>query len=344
MISQQTILRIKDIAISEIIMPYVALKNNSGCCPFHNEKTPSFHVKDNKGIFKCFGCGASGDGIRFVEMHEKLSFSETIERIARDHGITIKYEDSYTPEERKEKQDKQDTFRRILNYAQEYFQKQLQQHPKAKQYLFDRCIDDEIIEEWQLGYAPEDWKGITPGLIERGWYDPALHLGLIGSNDGRNYDTYRNRITIPLTDRLGQIIGFAGRIIGEGMPKYINPKESDLYKKSNVWFGWDKAIKQIAEQRNVFIVEGYFDVISMQRHDVYNTIASCGTAIDQKQWKQLKQYTPTVTLMYDGDKAGRDKLYKHTHSALKQGFHVQIVDMKDGEDPDQMARNYMAEA
>ena len=342
-ISERSIQAIRDISITDVVGKYVKLVKNKGCCPFHDEKTPSFSVNPRKNSFKCFGCGVGGDGIAFVERHDRLSFHETLERLARDHNIAIEYEDSFTPEHRKEHQDKMDVYRQILNYAFDYYRKALSTNLQVKKYLMDRAIDDDVIDEWQLGFAPDAWQGVTPGIIERGWYDPALQIGIIGTTDGKNYDMYRNRVIIPLRDRQGQLIGFAGRVIDNSQPKYINPKESEVYTKSNLWFGWDSAIKTIASDRNVYVVEGYFDVISMQRRGLANTIASCGTAIDDKQWKLLKPHTPTVSLMYDGDKAGQEKVMKHTLAALKQGFHVQYIELIEGIDPDEWARSIGAD-
>ena len=342
MIAPATIQAIREISIEAIVSQYIKVTKHTACCPFHNENTPSFHLNNKKNIFKCFGCGIAGDGIKFVELHERLSFSETLERIARDHSIAIEYIDSFTPEERKAHIDKMDEYRNILNYAQNFYRNALQNNPAIKQLLYDRGLTDDDIIDWKLGYAPDGFQGIVNGIIERNWYEPATHIGLIGTTNGTSWDMYRNRITIPLTDRHGQIIGFSARVVDDSKPKYMNPKESDIYQKSNLWFGWDEAIKTIAHEKNAIIVEGYFDVISLHRKNITNSIAGCGTEIDEKQLKLLKPHTPCVTLMYDGDNAGQKKLLAHTIKASKLSFAVQIIEMPEGIDPDDLSKQYDA--
>lgn len=340
MISEQTIQAIRDISVEEIVSRYLEVKKHAACCPFHNENTPSLRINNAKNIFKCFGCGVAGDGIKFVELHEKLTFSETLERIARDHGIHVEYIDTYTPEERKAHTDKMDTYRQILNYAQNFYTKALANNDEIKSKLYERGITDDDIIDWKLGYAPDGFQGIVKGIVERGWFEPAFHIGLVGTTSGTNWDMYRNRITIPLSDRHGQIIGFSARVVDDSKPKYLNPKESDIYQKSNMWFGWDEAIKSIAEEKNARIVEGYFDVISLHRKNVTNAIAGCGTEIDEKQLRLLKPHTSCITLMYDGDNAGQKKIAMHTKKALKLGFAVQVVEMPEGKDPDDLSKQF----
>lgn len=344
MISDNTIQAVRNLDINDVLSRYITIKKNSACCPFHNENTPSFHTKPTKGFFKCFGCGVSGDAIRFVEMHQKLTFYETIERIAADHGIAIELDDKYSPEERKQRQDKLLTYRQVLQFANDFFRKQLQRSPEAMNYLLKRDVSETTIDEWQLGYAPDGWHNLTQPIIERGWYEPARELGLIATSDGRNFDVYRNRIIIPITDKHSQVVGFAGRSMGDEKPKYINPRESDMYIKSAIWFGWAQAINSIDKLSEAIITEGYFDVISMHRSGATNTIASCGTSIDDKQWKALKSYAKNIAIMYDGDNAGQKKIHTHVLEGLKLGFNMKVIHVFEGVDPDDIARQFYSES
>jgi DNA primase len=337
MISEKSMQDIRDVSPSVIIGKVVKLKKNSGLCPFHDEKSPSFHVDDRKGIFKCFGCGASGDGIKFVQLYEKISFYEACESIAKTQGISIDYIDNYTPEQRAQHKEKLEVYKEILDYCHSFYKRQLQLNEEVKKSLIDRGIDDEDIEEWQLGFAPDDWQSVVPHIVNKGWHTPALEIGIIGSTDGRNYDVYRNRIIIPLYDRQEQLIGFAGRSLGDAKPKYINPKESEVYVKSDTWFGFFRAAKAMQQANNVYVVEGYFDAISMHKQGVTNTLASCGTETSDGQIRRLKSYTNTISIMYDGDAAGQKKIAKVVQQALKNGLHAQVVEL-DGVDPDEFCR------
>ena len=337
MITENSMQAIRDVSISTIVGRVVKLKKNSGLCPFHDEKSPSFSVDDRKGIFKCFGCGIGGDGIKFVQQYEKLSFFEACESIAKANGITLDYIDNYTPEQRAAHKEKLEVYKEILAYCHAFYKKQLQQNNDAKQSLIDRGIDDDDIEEWQLGFAPDEWQSVVPQIVNNGWHTPALEIGIIGTTDGRNYDMYRNRIIIPMYDRQAQLIGFAGRAMGDAKPKYINPKESEVYIKPDTWFGFDRAAKTIQQANNVYVVEGYFDVISMHKQGVTNTVASCGTETSDAQVKRLKAYTNTVSVMYDGDTAGQKKIAKVVQQVVKQGMHAQVVEL-DGVDPDEYCR------
>jgi DNA primase len=337
MITEQSMQGIRDVSIEAIVGRVVKLKKHTGLCPFHDESTPSFHVDVRKGIFKCFGCGVGGDGIKFIQLINKQSFYEAVESIAKDHGIALEYIDNYTPEQRQQFKEKMEVYKEILAFCQNFYQTQLQRSPEAKEYLLTRGYDDDVIADWQLGYAPDDWQSVVPTIVNKGWHTPALELGLIGSTDGRNYDTYRNRIIIPLFDRQHQLIGFAGRSLGDAKPKYINPKESEVYVKSDTWFGLERAGKSMQKANNAYVVEGYFDVISLHCNGVDNAIASCGTEVSDMQVRRLKAYTTTVSVMYDGDAAGQRKITGVVQKVLKHGLHAQVVAL-EGVDPDEFCK------
>jgi len=337
MISENSMQQIRDIPVSAVVGRVVKLKKNTGLCPFHNEHTPSFHIDDRKGIFKCFGCGEGGDAIKFVQLYEKLSFFEAVESLARAHNISLDYIDNYSPEQRQAVKEKLELYKEILAYCHRFYINALQKSAAAREYLLGRGYDDDVIADWQLGYAPGEWQNIVPTIINNGWYNAALELGLIGTTDGRNYDMYRDRIIIPLYDRQAQLIGFAGRALGDAKPKYINPKESEVYVKSDTWYGMERAASTMHTTGNAFITEGYFDVISMHVHGITNTVASCGTEVSDLQLKRLKPHTDTVSIMYDGDTAGQKKIVPLAQKALKHGFHVKVVALQ-GQDPDEFVK------
>jgi DNA primase len=341
MISESTIERIRDLDIEEVIGTYITIKKHEACCPFHGEKTPSFKTNSKRNIFKCFGCGISGDAIKFVMEHERLNFSDAVIAIAEKHGVKVEYIHEESPEERQVRLSKTDEARALLEFAHKYYRKAILSAPEAKAYLHDRGITDEIIDQEEIGFAPDDWQNITKQVIERGWYDVAIEIGLIATTNGRNFDTYRNRIIIPIRDRVGQLVGFGGRALGNDKPKYINPIESFLYTKSSLLYGLDHATKAIKEHNKAILVEGYFDVISLRINGVENIVATCGTAFTEQHAQVLKRHTHNLAIMYDPDAAGIKALEKTIRATLKLGFTVMCI-ILDGLDPDEFARKHIA--
>lgn len=339
MINSSTIDRVKQLPILDVVSKFIEVKKDLACCPFHGEDTPSFRVNPERNRFKCFGCGEGGDGIAFVMKHENLPFSKAIEKICANHGIHVEFDDKYSPEERAHYQSKRDIAHELLRYAHQYYRKCLSDSMHTKSILLARMIDDDIIENEEIGFAPDDFQGLTAYYKSINQIEIAAEIGLIVKSDKTQsyYDVYRNRIMFPIFDHVGQIIGFGGRIIGDSKPKYINPKESFIYSKSHHWYGLDKARKAIDAAKNVFIVEGYIDVIAMRREEFENTIASSGTAITEDMIKALKPYTPSISFMMDGDLAGQKKIREYIHMAAKNGFTVQVCELTDGEDPDSLS-------
>ena len=277
MISERSIELIKGASITQIISHYLKLdRNGKACCPFHNEKTPSFKVTENKGIFKCFGCGESGDHISFVMKQERLGFLEAITRIAELTGMELEYEEVPDKEKFEARKAKKDTAQEILQYTVSQYRKNLwdlpDDHP-VKKYLADRGFTKEDMATWHLGWGTTDWQHICSSLINKGWYQPAADMGLIKrGKDDRNYDGYRSRIIIPISNRNGQFMGLGGRFflldesdVQKNYPKYINPPQSDYYDKSHVLYGLHLAAKAIHDTGCAYLVEGYFDVISMHK-------------------------------------------------------------------------------
>jgi DNA primase len=339
MISEHTIQKVRDLDIEEVVGRYVSLKKHQACCPFHNEKTPSFHVNPKRGIYKCFGCGESGDAIRFVQQIKRLTFTEAIEQLAAEHGIEVEYTVQEDPQARQERKNELDQAKEILTWAHQFYREQLKANSSAFAYLQERGIGPEIIEEWQLGFAPDDWRSITTTIVNKGWYTVAHKLGLVQTKDSSNYDAFRKRIIIPIHDKFGQLIGFGGRALGDEKPKYLNPNENFLYAKAQTLFGMDRAAQAITAKNRAILVEGYFDVISMHTGGVENVVATCGTAAGEMQLKLLRRYATNLTVMYDGDAAGQKAAEKVILMALQLGFDVFTVDLQ-GQDPDQFAQDH----
>ncbi|MEP7375554.1 MAG: DNA primase [Chitinophagaceae bacterium] len=350
LLSEVSIQQVRDVSVTDVVGHYVKLTkrgaSHTGLCPFHNEKTPSFHVTEAKGIFKCFGCGAAGDAIEFVMRHDKLDFITAVETIGARCHIAMQYEE--VPDKEKYEQEKafKDQLKTVLQFTNDQYKKNLWELPgedPVTKYLANRGITKEVIADWQLGWATIDWRHIAPQIINRDMFAPAERLGIVkrAKDVEKNYDGYRSRITIPITNRLGECIGLAGRYIeidpadkGRDTAKYINPPENEIYSKSQVLFGLSRAIKAIERHSFAFLVEGYFDVISMHQNDDDNTVGKCGTAFTQQQASLLKKYTNHVVIVGDGDDAGRAATIKDLMISVKAGFQTEVALLPTGEDPD----------
>lgn len=345
-ISEKSIQQIRSLSIIEVISHYVKMdRNGKACCPFHNEKTPSFKVTESKGMYKCFGCGVAGDHINFVQQHDKLSFHEAIERIASLCQISLEYEEVPDKEKYEQQKNNREKIKEVLTYTINRYRDNLLnlpgEHPVIK-YLLSRNITKETIIEWQLGWATEDWQHISPDIINKNWYEPAHQLGIVKrSKDDRNYDGYRSRITIPITNRFGEYIGLAGRFFlideadkDKNYPKYINPPQNELYDKSKVLFGLSQADKAIEKEGFVWLVEGYTDVTTLHSNNEENTVGTCGTALTAEMATLIKRYTSHVVILRDGDTAGRAAAIKDIFILAKSGLKTEIAFLPDGEDPD----------
>lgn len=353
MLTQESIQKIKDVNPSTIISQFVDLKkkgvNWQGCCPFHGEKTPSFVVNDVKGIYKCFGCGVSGNVINFVMEHEKQNFYEACKTIATKAQINLEYEERNLTDDQKQKYKEKLTAEqeqeKVLKYVVPVYQKLLKDLPKnhpAKIWLDERNIDEETIALKRIGWAGEEWNTVTTPLINQNLWNAANKLGISkrSSNSDSNYDGYRSRIIFPITDRNGKLIGLGGRYIrcsandAYDVPKYINPSDCEIYNKSAQFYGLNEATNAIKQWGCVNIVEGYMDVISPSRIGLENIIATCGTAFTIEQAKLIKRYTNHIILMRDNDAAGETSFAKSLPLLLKEGFFVEkrIYNLKDPDD------------
>lgn len=353
MIKQDSIDEIKMKAdVYDVISPYVKLKRSgsgyTGLCPFHNEKSGSFYVNPAKQLYKCFGCGKAGDSIRFIMEHDKKTFGEALEHLGAQLGITLAYDTTQPKESEEKKNDREEMFR-LVSWAHKKYEDLLFSLPAdapALQYMAERGYTTGRMREWSLGFAPDDWKFLTTPIINMGKHEYGVSAGLLYSQSGKTWDFMRNRIIIPIHDHNGQLVGLAGRILPaedeqhKKQPKYLNPCESLVYQKKKVWYGLYQAIPAIKENGFAYIVEGYMDVQSMHDGGVCNTVASCGTEIDELQVKLLKRYTEHACIFYDGDKPGTDKAMKQINLFLKAGFKTSVVSLESGQDPDEFIREY----
>ncbi|RYZ60974.1 MAG: DNA primase, partial [Chitinophagaceae bacterium] len=349
-ITSHAIESIKSASISQVVGHYVPLKkkgaNYEACCPFHNEKSASFTVSEAKDMYKCFGCGAGGDAIRFVMEHQKQSFIEAVTTISQITGIALEYEEREYTEAEKQTLSAAEAQEAVLNHVIPVYRQQLYDLPAdhpVKQYLYTRGFTDEVIAEWQLGWAGTDWHHITPQLINKGWHEAATKLGIIkrSKSSDSNFDGYRSRITIPISDRSGRYIGLAGRFLlidpadeGKEFPKYINPADCELYNKSTVLFGLNKAANAIRKTKCAVLVEGNLDVIAMHSKGIENTVGTSGTAFTKQQMAALKKHSTSIACMFDNDDAGQKAFQRSLPELLSNGFQVSRVPYT-GKDPDE---------
>lgn len=341
MFTEATIQKIRELPIADIIAGYTKVSKGKACCPIHNEKTPSFSILKGT-FFKCFGCGAGGDGISFIKQVEHTDFMGAVELLARKFNVPTEYTRTYDAEAYKAKRAELKTLRDHLQAAQQHFALSLQAHPEAQQYLHGRGYDDDIIAKWQLGFAPNEWRILTERYRNTGHLPQAVSLGLVREDDDKMYDAYRNRITFPIVDEHGELLSFGGRALvkDDKTPKYLNGPQSPLYNKSAVLYGLYQAIPGIKRTGYAILTEGYTDVISMHHAGADNTIASCGTALTDEHCILLKRYTQHICIIRDADEAGLRATGKDLELLLKHGFKVEVASLPDGQDPDDYAKQY----
>jgi|GEM_PF-3845036 DNA primase len=331
--------------ITDVVNKYTVVKRDMACCPFHDERTASFKIYPAKQTYKCFGCGESGDVFKLIMKKENLNFVEAAEYLAAAAGIGLEY-DQQSQQEAQEIKDERKEMLAIAEWANKKYITSLVQLPDdaaAIEYLNVRGYSRERATAWDLGFAPDDWKFITTPLINMGKLMDAIKTGLVYSRDGKNWDFYRTRITIPIHDHNGIVVGLAGRLIppppgeteGAKQPKYLNPVESLIYSKKKIWYGLWQAQKAIKEEKFCYVVEGYFDVHAMQDNGMLNTIAACGTEVDDSQIKFLKRYTERVVIAFDGDGPGTKKQMLLINIFLQNNFKVDVLVLPQGKDPDE---------
>lgn len=344
--------------IEEVVSDYVSLKRKGqnlwACCPFHDEKSPSFSVAPNKGIYKCFGCGKAGDAINFVMEIESLSFMEAVKQLADKYGIDLPEEEP-EPQQIQEHQEKESLYI-ILKFAADYFQQLLQEHPEGKSigysYLKERGFPDAIIRKFELGYSTDAWDGLLKAATEKGFSIELLEkAGLIIRKEDKTYDRFRGRVIFPIHNPSGKPIAFGARQLKTdkkharaASPKYINSPETPVYHKSNVLYGMHLAKKLIRQHDNCYLVEGYTDVISLHLSGIENVVASSGTSLTVEQIRLISRYSKHITVLYDGDPAGLKASLRGIDLILESGLQAKVVVFPEGEDPDSYSRKVGATA
>ncbi|PWS27510.1 DNA primase [Pedobacter yonginense] len=345
MINRETIDKIMDTArIEEVVGDFVHLKKRGtsliGNCPFHGEKTPSFHVSVTKGIYKCFGCGKGGDSVRFIMDHEKYSYPEALKFLANKYNIEV--EETELSPQAAEAQSAKESLYIVSQYAAAFFVKQLWETDEGKgiglSYFKERGFREDILKKFEVGYSPDVWDAMTQSAINAGHNIEFLEAtGLSIKNEkGKIYDRFRGRVMFPIHNFTGRIIGFGGRTLktDKNVPKYVNSPESEIYHKSNVLYGLFHAKKAIRESDNCYLAEGYADVLSVHQAGIENVVASSGTSLTVEQIKLIGRFTQNVTILFDGDAAGIKASLRGLDMILEEGLNVKIVSFPDGHDPD----------
>jgi len=349
MIDRSTIDRILSTAnIVEVVGDFVQLKkkgtNYTACCPFHNEKTPSFMVSPARGIFKCFGCGKAGSAVNFVMEHEKMDFIDAIRWLGKKYGIQI--EEKELSAEEKARQDNRESMMVLTKWAQEYFSRQLEVGDGltiGKSYFQRRGFTDETIKKAGLGYCPDGGNVMTNAALKAGFRSEFListGLSLKNEASGELYDRFRGRIMFPILSISGRVIGFGGRTLrtDKKVAKYQNSPESDIYHKSSSLYGIYMAKQSIISKDLCILVEGYADVLQMHQRGITNVVASSGTSLTKEQIQLIKRFTSNIIVIYDGDSAGIKASLRSIDLILEAGMNVKSVLLPDGKDPDDFAR------
>jgi DNA primase len=345
-LNPQVIAQVRDATdLVEVASDHVKLKKRGrkyeGLCPFHEEKTPSFSIDPEKGLFYCFGCHAGGDAIKFVMELERLSFPEAVERLARQFGVHLP---PASPDARRRRQTS-DRLRTVLEEAQHWFTEQLDAPAGAgaRSELERRGYGKETWRDFGFGYAPDDWRQLLDHLERRHPQGVIIEAGLaVQPDSGKNpYDRFRGRLTFPVRDSEGRLIAFGGRILGEGEPKYLNSPESALFHKRSTLFCLDRARRAIADDAEAVVVEGYFDCFSLHLVGITNVVATLGTALTSDHARLLRRRLGAdgrVVLCYDADSAGRRAAATGARVLLEAGVAVAVVGLPPGTDPDDIIR------
>ena len=338
--------------ILAVISSYVHLKKKGnrywGCCPFHNEKTPSFSVVPHQGFFYCFGCHAGGNVFKFLSLIENVSYYEAIKLQAQRLNIPIP---TYrkNAHELAEEQERNDLLK-IHELAGSFFHNCLTKTAlgaPGREYFATRQINSNIIEQFKLGYAPNLWDKLYTSFIKRGIPKELLaKSGLVTIKDsGKAYDRFRNRVIIPIADEHGHITGFGGRVItNTDSPKYLNSPETIIFNKRYLLFGLDQAQKAIKEQNFAIVVEGYMDAISLHSYGITNAVASLGTAFTVQQCRKILRFSPNIYFCYDSDNAGQNATMRALAIASSSGANVRVISIPDGKDPDEFVKKHGAKA
>ncbi|MHB8260329.1 MAG: DNA primase [Bacteroidia bacterium] len=358
MIPKDTVDKIIETArVEDVVGDFITLKkrgaNLLGLCPFHGEKTPSFTVSPAKGIYKCFGCGKAGNSVNFIMEHESLSYPEALRYLAVKYNIEI-VEKEITPEEKAQITEKESLYI-VTNYAQKYFSDNLWNTDEGKSvglgYFRERGFTDEIIKKFQLGFSFEDRKAFSKAALSAGYkaeYLVKTGLSILSDKHIADqpitindiFDRYTGRVIFPIHNGTGKVIGFGGRILNSDkkFAKYINSPQTDIYDKSKVLYGLYFAKKQITQEDNCYLVEGYTDVTSLHQAGIENVVASSGTSLTVDQIRLIHRFTNNITILYDGDVAGIKASFRGIDLILEEGMNVKVLLFPDGDDPDSYSK------
>lgn len=337
--AKDTVVEIKErLSIQDIIAPYVKLKRAGkslvGLCPFHKEKTPSFHVSLERGSWHCFGCGLGGDGFSFIEKVEGVDFKGALKILAEKAGVTIEYVGSGAS---REDSSKKDRLRALLSRASEWYVAKLA-GSSAEAYAKGRCLTSETIALWRIGFAPEAWRMLLEALTAEGFtIEELLAAGLIKEADGKPgtyYDRFRNRMMFQIRDSAGRVVAFTGRALAaDDLAKYLNSPETELYHKSEILFGMDRAKDAIRVRKFTMLVEGQMDVLHAHQAGFENAIALSGTALSEKHLALMKRYSDNLMLVLDADPAGLGATARSAELAIRHGLRVKAAQLPAGKDP-----------
>lgn len=320
--------------ISERVRLRKSGRNFTGLCPFHNEKTPSFSVSQEKQIYKCFGCGEAGNVISFVMKEKNLPFIEAVKYLANRANIPLEMNNG----EKSKSAKKKDLLYRVNVEAAKFFFSNLMNNQNAKEYFLNRGIKEETIKKFGLGFANDSWNSLMFYLRKKGINDTLLEeAGLISINKekGSKYDRFRNRVIFPVFDYQGRVIGFGGRVLDDSKPKYLNSPETLVFQKGTNLYGLNFALKHNMSERYFVIVEGYMDLISLHQYGITNVVASLGTALTINQARLLKRYADKVIISYDADMAGQMATLRGLEILRTAGFDVRVLNIPQGKDPDE---------
>jgi DNA primase len=356
-VNTETVEMIKNATdIVEVVGDFVSLKkrgaNYMACCPFHNEKTPSFNVNPARQIYKCFGCGAAGDAIKFVMDVDGIGYGEALRYLAQKYNIDIQEEE--ISDEEATRQNERESLYIVLNFARNYYQDQLLATEEGQaiglSYFRERGFDDGTIKKFELGYSADSWDGLTKAALAKGFSPEILEkAGLLVHKEGSNtpgYDRFRGRVIFPIHNVAGKVIAFGARILktDKNQPKYLNSPETAVYHKSDVLYGISQAKNSIRNLDVCYLVEGYTDVVSLHQAGIENVVASSGTSLTIEQIRLIARFTANVTILYDGDAAGIKAALRGLDLVLEEGLNVNIVTFPNGEDPDSYVHKVGAEA
>ncbi|MCL5060052.1 MAG: DNA primase, partial [Candidatus Thermoplasmatota archaeon] len=333
--------------IVDVVERYVPLKkagaNFAACCPFHNEKSPSFTVSPTKQFYHCFGCGAHGTAIGFVMEYQGIGFVDAVEELAKSIGLAVPQESRGDAAGGRGEPASANLYG-VMQQALRYYRTELKNSDKAVAYLKQRGLTGEIAARFGIGYAPDGWQNLQAVFPDYAESRALAEAGLVIDNEsGRRYDRFRDRVMFPILDQRGNVIAFGGRVIGAGEPKYLNSPETPLFQKGHELYGLVQARKAIRDQGRILVVEGYMDVVALAQHGVDYAVATLGTATTPYHVQRLLRLADRIVFCFDGDQAGRRAAWRaleNSLSALTDGAELSFLFLPEGEDPDSYIRSH----